>query len=307
MKILITGGAGFIGSHVADRLLAAGHDILIVDNLSHGREENLPAESRFYRLDIRDSAARDLITTERPDVICHFAAQMDVRHSVADPVDDASINILGLLNLMEGARTAGTRRIIFASTGGAIYGEADIVPTPEDYPARPLSPYGVAKLSSEVYLEYYRQIHGIEYVALRLANVYGPRQDPYGEAGVVAIFSERMLRNEQPIINGDGFNTRDYVYIDDVVEATLLALQMPSSGVFNVGTGVETTVNEIFQRLRRLTGADVKEIHGPPKPGEQRRSVLDSGRLRAFGWKPQVDLEEGLRRTVDFFRARPGR
>lgn len=304
MKILVTGGAGFIGSHIADRLLAHQHEVLIVDNLSRGDKRNLPAQAAFYQLDIRDSALQDLLIRERPDVICHLAAQMDVRHSVADPLDDATINILGLLNLVEGARSAGTRALIFASTGGAIYGEADLVPTPEDYPAHPLSPYGVAKLSSELYLEYYRQVHGLQYVALRLANVYGPRQDPFGEAGVVAIFSERMLRGEQPVINGDGLNTRDYIYVDDVVDATMLAIGHRGSGVFNVGTGIETTVNEIFHRLRHLTGADVEEIHGPPKAGEQRRSALDCRRLRALGWTAKVDLDEGLRRTVAFFRER---
>jgi UDP-glucose 4-epimerase len=245
-----------------------------------------------------------LITSERPEAICHWAAQIDVRHSVADPAADASINILGLLNLLEAAREAGTRRVIFASTGGAIYGEADVIPTPETYVARPMSPYGAAKFSSEVYLGYYQQIYGISYIALRFANVYGPRQDPHGEAGVVAIFAERMLKGEQPVIFGDGLNTRDYVYVGDVVEAAALALTRDDSGALNVGTGIESTVNDIFRKLRSLTGSKVEEVHAEAKAGEQRRSCLDSSRLRDLGWAPQVDLDEGLSRTVAFFQDR---
>jgi UDP-glucose 4-epimerase len=304
VKILVTGGAGFIGSHIADRLVADGHSVIVVDNLSRGHREFVPETAAFHQLDIRDAAVRELIVREKPAVICHLAAQIDVRQSVADPVADASVNILGTLNVVEGAREAGTRRVIFSSTGGAIYGEAEVVPTPETYPARPLSPYGSAKLSSEVYLDYYQQVYGLSYAALRFANVYGPRQDPHGEAGVVAIFAERMLRGEQPIIHGDGLNTRDYVYVGDVVSAAAHLIDKDVSGAFNVGTGKETTVNEIFRRLRDLTGAAVEEVHGPAKVGEQRRSALDCARLRSLGWSPSVDLEEGLRRTVAYFGER---
>jgi UDP-glucose 4-epimerase len=304
LKILVTGGAGFIGSNLVDRVVADGHAVIVVDDLSRGHAEFVPEGVRFEQLDIRDERMRGLISQERPEAIYHFAAQIDVRQSVADPVNDASINILGMLNLLEAAREAGTRRVIFASTGGAIYGEADVIPTPETYPARPLSPYGSAKLSSEIYLEYYKQVYGISYMALRFANVYGPRQDPHGEAGVVAIFAERMLRGEQPVIHGDGLNTRDYVFVGDVVDAAVRSLIWEESGSLNVGTGVETTVNEIFSRLRSLTGAEVEEVHGPAKAGEQRRSSLDSSRLRAFGWTPSVDIEEGLRRTVAYFKDR---
>ena len=242
---------------------------------------------------------------ERPEVLCHHAAQMDVRRSVADPVFDAQVNLVGLLNLLEHGRQNGLQRVLFSSTGGAIYGEQDVFPAPETHKTEPVSPYGVAKLASEKYLFFYSVAYGISYAALRYGNVYGPRQNPHGEAGVVAIFAEKLLRGEQPIINGEGLQTRDYVYVGDLVRANLAALTAEFSGPVNLGTGIETDVNTLFHHLRTLSGASVPEQHGPAKPGEQLRSVIDS-RLaqRVLGWRPQMSLEDGLRETVAFFRAR---
>jgi len=310
MTVLVTGGAGFIGSHVADALLAAGHAVHVLDNLSGGRRENVPDGAVFHELDVRDPDVRRLFGEHRYGALLHLAAQMDVRRSVADPVYDADVNVLGLLNLMEAGRHAGLGKVVFASTGGAIYGEPDPEvngggPQPETHPQRPASPYGITKLVSEHYLRFYGDLYGIPYVALRFANVYGPRQNPHGEAGVVAIFTERLLAGEQPVINGPGLQTRDYVYVGDVVDAVMRALAYDGSGAFNVGTGVETDVNTLFGHLNRLTGANVEERHGPAKPGEQQRSVLDTTLARrVLGWAPRVALDEGLARTVEWFRTR---
>lgn len=306
MKILVTGGAGFIGSHVADACVAAGHDVVIVDDLSSGKRENLPASAAFHQADVRDAdAAGAVMRAERPQVLIHHAAQMDVRRSVADPAFDAQVNIVGLLNLMEHGRQNGLERVVFASTGGAIYGEQDCFPAAEEHPTRPLSPYGVAKLASEHYLFFYAQQYGIPYVALRYANVYGPRQNPHGEAGVVAIFIEKMLRGEAPVINGDGLQTRDYVFVGDVVRANLAAVGADYCGALNLGTGVETDVNTIFREIVRIGGFAAPEQHGPAKPGEQRRSVIDARRAGAvLGWRPEVDLAAGLQRTLEFFAGR---
>lgn len=302
MKILVTGGAGFIGSHVADALIDRGHEVHVLDDLSTGREANVPDEALLHAFDIRSDRAAALVERERYDVLVHHAAQMDVRASVADPGFDADVNVRGFLNLAEAGWEHGLEKILFASTGGAIYGEPDYAPQDEDHPVRPLSPYGITKLCTEKYLYFYEQQYGIDYVALRYANVYGPRQNPHGEAGVVAIFTQRMLDGGQPIINGDGKQTRDYVYVGDVVQANLAALDYDGSGVFNVGTGIETNVNELFRTIRDLTGADIPEEHGPAKPGEQQRSVLGYQKAKQeLGWSPEVDLGEGLRRTVDWF------
>jgi len=304
-KVLVTGGAGFIGSHVADALLERGYEVHILDDFSSGREENVPAGAVVHRMDVRDEAVADLFARERFPILIHHAAQMDVRRSVADPKFDADVNIMGLLNLMEAGRQHGLQKVIFASTGGAIYGEPDYVPQDEDHPVRPLSPYGITKLASEKYLYFYEQQYGIPYVALRYANVYGPRQNPHGEAGVVAIFTQRMLEGKQPVIYGSGEQTRDFVYVGDVVEANLAALAYPGSGVFNIGTGIETSVNQLFRTLRDLINPEVPEVHGEAKPGEQQRSVLGYERARReLGWEPRVSLQEGLRRTVEWFRAR---
>ncbi len=306
MKLLVTGGAGFIGSHLVRTFLADGHDVHVVDDLSSGRRENLPDGVPLHVHDIRGSEAADLVRRERFDALVHEAAQMDVRRSVADPVFDATVNVLGFLNLMEAARTSGVQKVLFASTGGAIYGEPAFGgPQTEDDPLRPLSPYGITKLTTEKYLFFYHETYGIPYVALRYANVYGPRQSPHGEAGVVAIFTERLLRGEATTINGEGTQTRDYVFVGDVAAANRAALGYDGSGAFNVGTGVETDVNTLFRHLRRLVGSDAPEQHGEGKPGEQRRSVLDVSRTTAaLGWRPTVDIADGLAETVAWFRER---
>ena len=305
MKILVTGGAGFIASHVADGFVEEGHDVVIVDNLSSGVTANVNPKAKFIQADIRSPEMAEIFAKEQPEILCHHAAQMDVRKSVADPVFDAQVNIVGFLTLLELGRRHGLRKVLLASTGGAIYGEQEVFPAPETHPTAPLSPYGVAKLTSERYLFFYAETYGIDYVALRYANVYGPRQNPHGEAGVVAIFIEKLLKGEEPVINGDGKQTRDYVFIGDVVQGNLAALESPYRGSINLGTGVETDVNEIFRTLLQVGGFTAPERHGPAKPGEQRRSVVDNTLAeRILGWRPSVSLADGLRQTVEFFRAR---
>ena len=305
MKILVTGGAGFIGSHVAGALVEAGHQVHVLDDFSSGKEENVPEQATLHRMDVRSDQVADLFNEERFDVMVHHAAQMDVRKSVADPRFDASINVIGFLNLMEAGRASGLKKVVFASTGGAIYGEPDFTPQSEDHPLRPLSPYGITKLCTERYLYYYKQQYGIDYVALRYANVYGPRQNPHGEAGVVAIFTQRLLGGQQPVIYGDGEQTRDYVFVGDVVRANLAALDYEGSGVFNVGTAAETSVNDLFRLVREKADPDAPEQHSEAKPGEQKRSVLDYQRTQQeLGWSPQTPLTDGLEQTVGWFRAR---
>jgi UDP-glucose 4-epimerase len=305
MKILVTGGAGFIASHVTDAFVAAGHQVAVLDDMSSGKRENLNPKATFYQVDVRDPGVADVMRRERPEVLCHHAAQMDVRRSVADPVFDAQVNLVGLLNLLEHGRQNGLKRVLFSSSGGAIYGEQDVLPATETHKTEPLSPYGITKLASEKYLFFYAATYGISYAALRYGNVYGPRQNPHGEAGVVAIFAEKMLRGEQPVINGEGVQTRDYVYIGDLVRANLAALTSEFTGAVNLGTGIETDVNTIFRLVRKLCESKALEQHGPAKPGEQIRSVIDASLAqRVLGWRPQVSLEDGLRETVAFFRAR---
>lgn len=303
MKFLVTGGAGFIGSHLVDRLIQEGHQVIVVDNLSTGKKKNIHRDAVFYKVDILSDRLERVFQKEKPEVVSHHAAQMDVRRSVADPSFDAKSNIIGLLNLLECAVRNGTRRITFASSGGAIYGDQQIFPAPEEHPTRPLSPYGVSKLSSEHYLYYYQKVCGLEYTALRYSNVYGPRQDPFGEAGVVAIFTQKLLKGEQPIINGNGMQTRDYVFVEDVIEANMAVLHSPTNDTFNVGTGKETSVNQLFRYLLDITAANVKEIHGPEKKGEQIRSSLDCQKIhKVLDWEPRVSLQDGLAKTVDYFR-----
>src|SRR6185369_5402448 len=274
--ICVTGGAGFIGSHLAEAFLARGVRVLILDDLSGGRRENVPGGAELHVLDIRTPEAAALVRGAGIDVLVHHAAQMDVRRAVADPVFDASVNILGGLNIIEAARQGGVRQVLFASTGGAIYGEQDVFPATEDHPARPVSPYGVSKLSFERYLFFYHVAYGLDATCLRYANVYGERQNPHGEAGVVAIFLNRLLAGEAPTINGEGLQTRDYVHVSDVVRANLAAAGRPGYHIYNVGTGVETSVVDLYKEIARSLGSDLQARHGPAKPGEQKRSVVDA-------------------------------
>ncbi len=304
MKILVSGGAGFIASHVSEALLAAGHDVHILDDLSGGRRENVPDGAVFHEMDIRSPEAADCMLEHGFEALVHHAAQMDVRKSVADPRFDATVNILGLLNIMEAGRRAGLKKVLFASTGGAIYGEPDYAPQDERHATRPLSPYGVAKLCSERYLDYYRNQYGVPFVALRYGNVYGPRQNPHGEAGVIAIFAQRMLRGEQAVVYGDGLQTRDYVYVDDVVQANLKALAYDGSGIFNIGTATETSVNDLFDALRDRMAPNMTRRHEAGRPGEQRRSVLGCALAReTLGWVPRTALAEGLEETATWFES----
>lgn len=303
-KILVTGGAGFIGSNVADRFIEDGHKVVIVDNLSTGVKANVNKKAKFYKLDIRSAVIDKIFEKEKPEVLCHHAAQIDVRKSTNDPIFDAEINILGSLNLFNACVKHKVKKIIFASTGGTIYGEQDYHPADENHPANPVSPYGVAKLTIEKYLHFYKEVYGINFVALRYANVYGPRQNPFGEAGVVGIFTERLLGGKKAIINGDGKQTRDFVFVEDVVESNVLALKYPRSDIFNIGTGIETDINRIFRTLKEKIGSEQKELHGPAKSGEQQRSVLECLKAkRLLKWKPKYNFEEGIAKTVEYYKA----
>ncbi|PWB78466.1 MAG: UDP-glucose 4-epimerase [Holophagae bacterium] len=306
-RICVTGGAGFIGSHVAEALVGRGHRVIILDDLSSGRRANVPAGAELVVLDVRSREAAALLVDRGVEILVHHAAQMDVRRSVEDPRFDADVNILGLLNLLEAARRGRVRQVVFASTGGAIYGEQDAFPAGEDHPARPLSPYGVAKLASERYLYFYHCQYGLDATCLRYANVYGPRQNPHGEAGVVAIFLHRLLAGQQPVINGDGLQTRDYVFVGDVVSANLAALGRPGFNIYNVGTGIETDVNTLFAHLHRAIGSGPEAAHGPGKAGEQLRSSISSALLeRELGVAVSTPLADGLARTAAWFRENAG-
>lgn len=303
MKILVTGGAGFIGSHIADAYIKAGHDVVIIDNLSTGREKNVNPKATFVKMDIRDKKVADVFKKHQFDIVNHQAAQMDVRLSVKDPIYDAENNVIGFLNIVQNAADHRVKKVIYASSGGVVYGEQDYFPADEEHPLRPYCPYGVTKLIGEKYLFYYAMTYGMKYTAFRYANVYGPRQNPHGEAGVIAIFLQKLLKSEQAIINGDGGQTRDYVYIADVVKANVAALEKGDNDVFNIGTGVETDVNEIFRELNRETGVNMPEKHGPGMPGEQRRSVLNIQKAgKILGWQPDYDFASGIKATVEFFK-----
>jgi UDP-glucose 4-epimerase len=308
VKIAVTGGAGFIASHVVDAYLDGGHEVHVIDDFSTGQNVNVNSQATLHRVDIAEKEAARLIEQIRPDVLNHHAAQMDVRHSVADPMFDARVNILGFINLLEACKNSGVKKIIFASSGGAVYGEQKVFPAPESHDTEPASPYGVSKRAGELYLSYYYQAFGLPYIALRYANVYGPRQSAQGEAGVVAIFLSALLAGKTPVINGDGRQTRDYVYVGDVVAANVAALQSSFIGPINIGTGVETDVVTIFQHLREAVGSSIEAQHGPPKAGEQRRSCVDAGgAAQILGWRPQMTLKDGLRHTVDYCRKSVGR
>jgi UDP-glucose 4-epimerase len=307
---MVTGGAGFIGSTLVDRLLAEDWHVDAVDDLSTGTLANLAtARSQpdrrfsFHRMDVSSPAVVDLVVHRRPDVVFHLAAQADVRVSVARPVFDATVNILGTLNVCEGALAAGTGKVLLASSGGTLYGTTDELPIREGQPHSPESPYGVAKKASGDYLHYYRQIRGLEYTALALANVYGPRQDPYGEAGVVSIFAGKLLGRERPVIFGDGSQTRDFVYVDDVVDAFVRAVDKGGGLLMNIGTGVETSIQQLFDVMARLTGFKQHARYDPPRPGEVERSALDPSRAGIhLGWEPWTTLEEGVARTLEHFK-----
>jgi UDP-glucose 4-epimerase len=313
MRVLVTGGAGFIGSTLVDRLLAEGYEVDVVDDLSSGSLTNL-MEARaqrehrmtFQRLDVRSPAVRELIVHRKPEVVYHLAAQADVRVSVENPGLDADVNIVGSLNVIEGALAAGTRKVVFAGSGGTLYGVPESVPTREGHPQRPLSPYGISKKAVGDYLHYYREIHGLEFTVLALANVYGPRQDPHGEAGVIAIFAGMLLANERPTIFGDGEQTRDFVFVDDIVDGFTRAIDKAGGLIVNLGTGQETSVQQLFDQMARASGYPEPARYAPLRTGELRRSALDPGRAAIhLGWKPYTTLEEGVARTLDWFRSLP--
>jgi len=304
MKVLVTGGAGFIGSHVVDALLEAGHDVAVVDDLSTGNRANVDPRARFYRVDLRDEAAlKAVLEQERPEVISHQAAKANVRESMARPRLYAEVNIIGSVNLLEQARRCGTRKVVYASTGGAVYGEPEYLPVDENHPINPLDPYGASKHQVEHYLYIYRKHYDIEYTVLRYPNVYGPRQDPEGEAGVIAIWTARMLRNEPAVIHGSGEQQRDFVFVGDIARANVLALDKGDGEIMNLGSGVGTTINTVFDLLKAATGYTQERVHGPAKQGEVFRSYITHDKAeRLLGWKPTVSLSEGLERTVAYFR-----
>jgi len=303
LKILVTGGAGFIASQVADAFIAEGNDVVILDDLSTGFEKNINPKANFVKANICDKNLSELFESEKFDVVNHHAAQMDVRRSVKDPEFDATTNILGTINLLQNCIKYGVKKFMFSSTGGAIYGEQDYFPADEKHNLQPKSPYGISKLAVEKYLYFYNSEYGLNYSILRYANIYGPRQNPFGEAGVVAIFSTKLLKGEQPLINGSGKQTRDYVFVGDVVKANLLALKDESSDIYNVGTGIETDVNELFIELNKIIGSGKEEKHGPTAAGEQMRSVITSDKLfNKFGWRPSTKIDDGLKATVEFFK-----
>jgi UDP-glucose 4-epimerase len=303
MNVLVTGGAGFIGSHVVDAFLAAGHSVAIVDNLSTGREHNINPQARLYQIDIRDPKLIEVFEAEKPEVVDHHAAQIDVRKSVADPVYDATVNILGSLNLLEAARKSGVRKIVYISSGGAAYGEPVYLPCDEKHPIDPLSPYGITKHTIEHYLFIYKQLYGLDYAVLRYPNVYGPRQDPFGEAGVVAIFAGQMLAGKPVTIFGSGEQARDFVFVKDCARANLMVAGKEHSDIFNLGCGVGININQIFAGLKQITGYPGEAHYAPAKPGETFKIYLDSSlAARELGWRPTISLEEGLHQTVEYFR-----
>ena len=308
MRVLVTGGAGFIGSHVVDRLLADGHLVDVVDNFSTGRPGFVNAKARPHSCDIRSAQLDDVVARAEPEAVVHVAAQASVARSTADPLTDASVNVLGTINLLAACRRQRVARVVYLSTGGAAYGDTDVIPTSEDHPARPTSPYGVSKVAAESYLTCWQGITGASTLSLRLANVYGPRQNPLGEAGVIAIFAHRLLRGEPCLVHWDGEQTRDYVYVEDVADAVARALDRPeATGLLNIGTGVEVAVNELYRRLAALAGVTRPPERGPRREGDWRRGALDATRAgEALGWKPITALDTGLTHTMAYFKAGQG-
>jgi UDP-glucose 4-epimerase len=306
MKILVTGGAGFIGSNIVDEYIELGHKVVVVDSLYTGKRENINPNAKFYKVDIRDRKGIEAIfKKEKPELVSHHAAQMDVRKSVSDPIFDADVNVLGALNIIENSVKNGVRKIVYAASGGTAYGECGKKAPDESSPCLPDSPYGVTKRIADYYLRYYNKIYGIDYTVLRYGNVYGPRQDPHGEAGVVAIFSEKLLKNENVVIYGDGKQMRDYVYVKDVVRANVLALKKGNNEIINIGTGVTTSVNQLFSFTAAICGYNKKPSHKPKRPGELFKSVLCIDKAeRMLGWKPEVAIRTGLRETIQYFRTK---
>jgi UDP-glucose 4-epimerase len=313
MKIVVTGGAGFIGSHVADACIAAGHEVVILDDLSRGDRRNLHPDARFYEIDVNDPDVKEIFQDERPDILNHHAAQISVPDSVRDPARDAQVNILGTLNLLGAAVAAGTRKVIFASTGGAMYGEIQGAPADEEAPRLPISPYAVSKIAAEFYLGYYRRQHGLLYTVLRYANVYGPRQGPHGEAGAVAIFSTATLSGKAPRLFaarqvGDAGGIRDYVYVGDVVRANMIALERGDDDVFNIATATETATADLYRMVAQTVEFHDPPEFAPPRPGDLLRSVISSRKAeRILGWRPETGLHEGIRKTVEYFRQQSGK
>lgn len=303
MKIIVTGGAGFIGSHVVDAYVGLGHEVVIIDNLSSGKREHINPRARFIEADIvSKDQIREIILQERPDVINHHAAHIQVGYSVKNPQFDAQNNILGLLNIMEAAKEIPIKKVIFAATGGAMYGNK-ATPFTEDMKAEPLSPYGISKRSGELYLNYYHELYQIPYISLRYSNVYGPRQNPHGESGVIAIFAEMLHEGKAPVINGDGTNTRDYVYVTDVARANAAALDSSFVGELNIGTQTEISTNEVFHKVVAQMGLQVTAAHGAARPGEQTRSSLNYSKAKqVLAWEPQVNFDQGVKEVVAWYR-----
>ncbi|MGE5596062.1 MAG: NAD-dependent epimerase/dehydratase family protein [Hyphomicrobiales bacterium] len=304
MRILVTGGAGFIGSHVAEAYLAEGHEVAIIDNLATGRRANVPAGATLHEVDIHSNEAARIFESFQPEVVNHHAAQASVKVSTGDPVFDLEVNGGGTARIAALCVANGVRKLIYSSSGGTVYGEPDELPVPETHPTRPVSNYGLSKLVGELYLQLNGRTSGLEYTILRYSNAYGPRQDPHGEAGVVAIFTGKMLAGEQCTIDGDGEQKKDYIYVGDIARANVLALTAGSGAAINIGTGRGTTVNEIYRALNDATGNTVEPRHGPPRPGDVRNFWLDTSRARELlGWQPEVSFDDGIRMTVDWFRA----